>query len=322
MKNKFLLFTFILLMGLMSSFAQEVEPSNNSYRGFDPYWYLNLNVGRNLLYGDFKSTPVGFDKIGKQTGFIGGLFAGRQLTPVFGLRGVINGGTFKSRIDENPNYHFKSKTHYFGYYIEPTLDFTNLINYNPDRRFFLYGFAGLGFANMYSDLFNYTTATQTTVFKTGNGPEKWTTVAMLPYGLGAKYKFDDNWGVNLEAASFYALNKTDGDKLDGKVQGAHRDWLANFTIGINYDIKSSTNLKEMAENFCKMIKYVVMPNPLEMHGDSIMVTINGTVPEKYMDKKAAILIIPELKYSGGPYLLDPITLKGEAVAGDGIAIFL
>ena len=318
MKKSFLLVVFALLIGL-ATFAQDKGQSSNTYKGFDPFWYLNLNAGRNLLYGDLKSTPVDFGKIGKQTGFIGGFLAGYQFTPIFGLRGVINGGTFKSRVDENPDYHFKSKTHYFGYYLEPTLDITNLINYNPDRRFFLYGFTGLGFANMYSDLFNYTTGTETTVFKTGKGSSKWTTVTSLPYGVGSKFKFDENWGVNVEVSSLYAFNKTDGDKLDGKVQGEHRDWIGNFTIGINYDIVNGTNLKKMAENY-GLIKYEVTPNPLEMHNDSIVVTIRGTVPEKYMAKKAAIEISPELKYNGGTYPLNPITLKGEEVAGDGIAI--
>jgi outer membrane protein OmpA-like peptidoglycan-associated protein len=75
----------------------------------------------------------------------------------------------------------------------------------------------------------------------------------------------------------------------------------------------------MAANY-GTIKYEVTPNPLEMHNDSIVVTIRGTVPEKYMAKKAAIQISPELKYNGGTYPLNPITLKGEEVAGDGIAI--
>jgi len=320
MKKVFLLVIFALLSG-MTSFAQDKDLNTNAYKGFDPYWYLNLNIGRNLLYGDFKSTPVNIDAIGKQTGFVGGFFAGRQFSPIFGLRGQINGGTMKSRVDQNPLYHFKSQTHFAGLYIEPTLDITNMINYNPDRRFFLYGFTGLGMVKMYSELFNYTTGSESVISKNGSKAFKdWTGIAVLPYGLGAKYKFDENWGVNLEAGSIYAFNKADGDKLDGKVQGEHRDWLGNFTIGVNYDFTVPTNLKKMAENFCDKIKYVVSPNPLEMHGNFVEVTITGTVPENYMAKKAAILITPELKYNVGTYLLNPITLKGESVAGDGIAI--
>lgn len=319
MKKMFLLFVFVLLTGLMS-FAQDIDHNSNQNKGFDPYLYLNLNAGRNLIYGDFRSTPVDLGKIGKQTGFTSGFLAGFQFTPVFGLRGSVNGGTFKSRVDENPFYHFKAQTHYLGYYLEPTIDFTNLFNYNPDRRFFFYGFTGLGVVNMYTVLFNYTIATETTVFKTGKGPSNWAPVTALPYGVGTKFKFDDNWGATFEASSIYGLNKNNGDKLDGKVQGEHRDWLANFTIGINYDFKNGTNLKRMAVDYCDKIKYVVSPNPLEMHGDSIVITINGIVPERYMLKKAAILITPELKYNGGTYLLNSFTLKGEEVTGDGIAI--
>ena len=320
MKRILLLVVFALLTG-MASFAQIKDQNTISNKSFDPYWFVNLNFGRNLLYGDLKSTPVNIDAIGKQTGFIGGFYAGRQFSPIFGLRGLIDGGTYKGRVDENPLYHFKTKTHFLGYYIEPTIDFTNMINYNPDRQFFFYGFAGLGFVNMYSELFNYTTGQ--TLIASNNSSKKfkdWTTVAALPYGIGTKYKFDENWGVTLEASSFYAFDKADGDKLDGKVQGEHRDWVGNLTIGVNYDITEATNLKKMAENFCDKIKYVVTPSPLELQGENVEVTITGTVPANYMLKKAAILITPELKYNGGTFLLNPVLLKGESVTGDGVPI--
>jgi outer membrane protein OmpA-like peptidoglycan-associated protein len=322
MKKTYLLITlfFVLFSGTAlnnRAFAQDSETTKKA-NSFDPYWYLNLNAGRSLLYGDLKSTPLNFDKLGKETGFIGGFYTGRQFSPIFGLRGLVNGGTIKSRTDQ-PGYKFKSKTHYFGYYLEPTIDITNLINYNPDRKFFLYGFAGIGIANMYSEVTNYNTGTVTTIYKTGHGPAHYTMTAAVPYGLGTKYKFDENWGVNLEASTFYVLDKTDGDKWDGIVQGQKRDWLGNFSIGINYDFAESTNLKKMAANY-GLIKYEVTPNPLEMHDDSVVVTIKGTVPAKYMVKKAAIQITPELKYMGGSIMLNPITLKGEEVAGDGIAI--
>jgi len=322
MKRTYLLIAlfFVLFMGTALNnivFAQESETTKKA-NSFDPYWYVNLNAGRSLLYGDLMTTPLNLDKLGKQTGFIGGFYTGLQFSPIFGLRGLVNGGTIKSRVDQT-GYKFKSKTHYFGYYLEPTLDFTNLIKYNSDRKFFLYGFAGIGIANMYSDLTNNITGVKTTVYKTGHGPEHYTMSPAVPYGLGTKFKFDENWGVNLEASSFYVLDKKDGDKWDGVVKGLKKDWVANFSIGINYDFTVATNLKKMAANY-DLIKFEVTPNPLEMHGDSIIVTIKGTVPEKYMAKKAAIQITPELKYIGGSILLNPITLKGEEVTGDGIAI--
>ena len=311
---------FALLIGTAlnnTAFAQESETTKKA-NTFDPYWYINLNAGRSLLYGDLMTMPINLDKLGKQTGFIGGFYTGFQFSSIFGLRGLVNGGTIKSRVDQ-PGYKFKSKTQYFGYYLEPTLDFTNLIKYNPDRKFFIYGFAGIGIANMYSEMTNYTTAEIYTIYNTGHGPSHLTMSPAVPYGLGTKIKFDENWGVNLEASSYYVIDKKDGDKWDGVVKGNERDWLGNFSIGINYDFTVATNLKKMAANY-GMIKYEVTPNPLEMHGDSVVVTIKGTVPEKYMAKRAAIQVTLELKYIGGSFTLNPITLKGEEVSGDGIAI--
>ena len=316
MKKAYLLVVFALFIGL-ASFAQNKDQSS-TYKGFDPYWYLNLNAGRTIIKGDLASTPLDFAKLGKQTGFFGGLFGGYQFTPLFGLRGVVTGGTAKGRVDQ-PGYKFSAKAHYFGYYVEPTLDLTQLIKYNEDRKFFVYAYTGLGFGNFYTDLTNNITGVTTKIYKTGNGPSKWTTATSLPYGAGAKYKFDENWGVTLENTSYYAFKKSDGDKLDGKVIGSQRDWLNNTSIGINYDFIDATNLKKMVANY-DQIKYEVTPNPLEMHGDSVVVTIKGTVPEKYMAKKAAVLLTPELKFNGTSYPLNPITLKGEEVAGDGIAI--
>jgi len=320
MKKVFLLVVVALFTGL-TSFAQ----TNDPYKGFDPYWYLNLSMGRSLLVGDLKTTPIDFAKLGKQTGFIGEFFAGRQFTPIFGLRGVVNGGTIKSRLNTSLNM-YKSVTHDFGYYLEPTLSISNLIKYNPDRKLNFYGFAGLGFNNFW--VARTTTSVATGVSVTQNvykgepaakGPSHWTTVSTMPYGLGSKYKFDENWGITLEATNYYAFKQSDGDKVDGWQWGNDRDWLDYITLGVNYDIVSATNLKKMATNY-STIKYEVTPNPLVMKGDSVEVTIKGTVPPNYMEKKASILVTPEIAYTGGTYKLNPIVLKGESVNGPGVAI--
>lgn len=69
------------------------------------------------------------------------------------------------------------------------------------------------------------------------------------------------------------------------------------------------------------VNYEVKPNPLEVRGDSISVTINGKVPANYFDKKAIVELSPVLKYGGSSVKLRPYTLKGEAVtSGEGIVI--
>ena len=315
MKKTFLLITlfFALFIGTSlnnTAFAQDSETTKKA-NSFDPYWYLNLNAGRSLLYGDFMSTPLDLAKLGKQTGFNAGLLGGWQFSSVVGLRAQLIFGTLHGRIESIGQ---RTKAHYSSYFIEPTIDFTNLFAYNADRKFFLYGFTGIGFTNIYADRTN-----SPNTYKSGTGALAGISVGSVPVGVGAKYKFDDNWGVNLEVTDFTGLKSKDGDKLDGLIQGTKRDVAEVISIGINYDFAEATNLKKMADNY-NLIKYEVTPNPLEMHNDSIVVTVKGTVPEKYFAKKAAILITPELKYNGGTYLLTPVTLKGEDVNGPGTAI--
>lgn len=59
------------------------------------------------------------------------------------------------------------------------------------------------------------------------------------------------------------------------------------------------------------VSYSVTPNPLEMHNDSIEVTIDGNIPPKFFNKKVSVVITPTLQYDGGEATFDPLTLVGE-----------
>lgn len=63
----------------------------------------------------------------------------------------------------------------------------------------------------------------------------------------------------------------------------------------------------------KEVKYTVTPNPLEMHGDSVRVTIEATLPEKGIKKKASAEITPML----GNTALKTVTIQGEKATGNG-----
>lgn len=70
---------------------------------------------------------------------------------------------------------------------------------------------------------------------------------------------------------------------------------------------------------CKLLKevdYSCTPNPLEMHGDSVEVTVDITFPEKSINKKAAVEFTPSL----GSTNLKPIRVQGEKATGSGDAI--
>lgn len=72
----------------------------------------------------------------------------------------------------------------------------------------------------------------------------------------------------------------------------------------------------------KMIKnattvaYEVSPNPLEMKGDSVEVTITGKYPAKFFNKSAVVVVTPTLTWEGGSASYDKVTLQGEKVQGN------
>ncbi len=59
------------------------------------------------------------------------------------------------------------------------------------------------------------------------------------------------------------------------------------------------------------ITYKVTPDPMQMHGDSVGVSISGTYPAKIFPKKATVTVTPYIKYAGGEKALKPVVLVGE-----------
>jgi len=66
--------------------------------------------------------------------------------------------------------------------------------------------------------------------------------------------------------------------------------------------------------------FKVNPNPLETDGGRVTATINGTFPEKYMNKKAVVTVVPELRYqkNGVEQTMkgQPASFQGEKVLGN------
>lgn len=80
------------------------------------------------------------------------------------------------------------------------------------------------------------------------------------------------------------------------------------------------SLKKMQKNHDKMAKYEQTPNPLEMQGDKIAINVKGEYAPKYFNKKAQVMLQPELRYEGGTLVLKPMLLKGQSVDGEGTLI--
>lgn len=62
------------------------------------------------------------------------------------------------------------------------------------------------------------------------------------------------------------------------------------------------------------------PNPVETMDDKVVVNFTGSIPEKYFAKNVAVYVQPKFTWDGGEVLMEPITLKGESVTGDGTTI--
>src|ERR1035437_83055 len=78
-------------------------------------------------------------------------------------------------------------------------------------------------------------------------------------------------------------------------------------------------LGKMVKN-SKTVTYTVTPNPIEMNGDTVSVTIAGKYPAKYFDKKVALTITPSIKYNGGEKALKALTVVGEKAEGTGTKV--
>ena len=77
-------------------------------------------------------------------------------------------------------------------------------------------------------------------------------------------------------------------------------------------ISGCNPLKKMKDN-AKDVKYSVNPPILELVGDQVNVSINGSYPAGYFNKSVVATLTPVLKSGGREQALDPYKVQGEAV---------
>jgi hypothetical protein len=74
-----------------------------------------------------------------------------------------------------------------------------------------------------------------------------------------------------------------------------------------------SGLNKMKKN-ASQIKYDVTPKVLEAHAGMVTITIKGTFPSNYFDKKTTLTATPVLKYDGGEIAFDKVqVLQGQSV---------
>ncbi|MGB0882707.1 MAG: tetratricopeptide repeat protein [Vicingaceae bacterium] len=68
------------------------------------------------------------------------------------------------------------------------------------------------------------------------------------------------------------------------------------------------------------VNYELTPNPVEMHGDSIAISLNGSFPEKYFNKKVSAVVTPVIVYGENSESFEALKLKGEVSEAEGTVI--
>jgi len=88
-----------------------------------------------------------------------------------------------------------------------------------------------------------------------------------------------------------------------------------FALAIVVMFSACSGLKPLGSNYVK-----ATPQPLEVIGGKVPVTIDATFPPKWFNKNASITIMPVLRYKGGEALGTSYNFQGEKVAGNGQVI--
>lgn len=84
-------------------------------------------------------------------------------------------------------------------------------------------------------------------------------------------------------------------------------------------IASGCALSKMANN-ADDISYDVTPNPLEVHGDSVAITIGAKFPKDYFNPNVTVNATPVLEYGNDSSTFKEVTFVGEDVEGSGVVV--
>lgn len=89
--------------------------------------------------------------------------------------------------------------------------------------------------------------------------------------------------------------------------------LALYAVTLAVVALSSCGGLNKMKDTSKTLTYNVTPSPLEVKGGQVDVTVTGTFPAKFFNKKAVIEATPVLKFKGGETALKSVTVQGESV---------
>ncbi|MCD4725480.1 MAG: tetratricopeptide repeat protein [Bacteroidales bacterium] len=301
----------IIFFGQETTEEDEQEPAPqeqvNKKASFTKYGYVGASIGGVAYHGDVYAEPVlpqwkhfgwSFDAIG-----------GWQFHPVLGVRANFGYSNISGERYGDVDLAFRGTE--FDYSANATIALINLIfGYNPDRWFEMTAWGGIGRAQYSTDLREQSSADQLEPKASGGA-------TLYPVGVDFDFILSDHWNIRVTSS----LKFTDSDQVDytqHAVAAVKKDFWHHSGIGLTYKF-GHMGLKNMVKNFDDIV-WDATPDPLEVHGDYVEVTITGEFPPKYFEKDAAMYVTPVLRYEGGAVAYEPFTVKGEDVAGDGMLV--
>ena len=195
-------FSLALLFSLIVSFVHiSLHGQQNATKvEFSPGWYIGLNGGANWFLGEGNNFIDGTDRnswsIGKSMGYLGRLELGYHFNPVYSLR-FMAGYNQYNQYTKNRTTGVENVRPFAGETLSADLmlNLTNLSKgYDPNRKFTLAAFAGLGLAYMNDNV------------NTSNIGG-----SLLRGGLQGNYHITPSWALSLIAeANMMSDNTNDG----------------------------------------------------------------------------------------------------------------
>jgi len=339
MKKVYSVFTKAIILSLVMAlpltfFAQEDGENKEAKKtsSFSPFWFITGELGPTFSHADLSRYDFAPDFA--HVNINGSLGFGRQLSSVFSVYGDFERGFFEGEkknvaTTSVPNAQW-GRDMYFNadYYsgnVNVGINLSNLISGYNDRLVDFGLHMGVGQTQWKSKTYDLTTDAEigsngmkgTKSGGTGNGISDRNVDFVVPVGFDVSFNVSEKFDVYGD----YSYTWMATDYADGVVHGAlevKNDVYSHFNIGLRYKFGGNKN-KNMASNFEK-VQLETIPSPLEEVGDSIEVTIKGTFPPKYFDKKAIMCFTPVLRYEGGETAFETMNFKGEDVAGDGTLV--
>ena len=224
MTRSSLRFLIILCISLVPALLLGQTNAKLGYR-FGDNWLIGASVGPVFFSGDLKS-----DKLfpaGSDLRIAGSIFVGRQMSPVFTIRGQF---FFGSTAGTKENVHFDATL--LEGNINTMINFSNLIGGNkPERLFFIYGTVGLGVTGFTTKKIDLVTNTE--IYNDGSN---WRTAAVFPLGLGSYFSINNKINIGLE----YTYRLTTSDLIDGTTGGFKLDGYSYLSLGITFNFNKGT----------------------------------------------------------------------------------